>query len=50
MYEGEFVYETTPAEADRERIGLEMTGGGGDDAGETASSPPQSVATQESES
>ncbi|AEM59434.1 ABC transporter (plasmid) [Haloarcula hispanica N601] len=50
VYEGEFVYETTPAEADRERIGLEMTGGGGDDASETASSPPQSVATQESES
>ena len=28
IYEGEFVYETTPSEADRERIGLEMTGGG----------------------
>ncbi|WP_336338509.1 ABC transporter ATP-binding protein [Haloarcula brevis] len=34
VYEGEFVYETTPAEADRERIGLEMTGGGGDEGGE----------------
>ncbi|MFB6222132.1 MAG: ABC transporter ATP-binding protein [Haloarcula sp.] len=29
IYEGEFVYETTPAEADRERVGLEMTGGSG---------------------
>jgi ABC-type uncharacterized transport system ATPase subunit len=48
-YEGEFVYETTPAEADRERIGLEMTGGG-DGEDETVASPPQSVATQESES
>ncbi|WP_394351731.1 ABC transporter ATP-binding protein [Halovenus carboxidivorans] len=28
IYEGEFVYETTPEEADRDRIGLEMTGGG----------------------
>jgi len=28
IYEGEFVYETTPEEADRERVGLEMTGGG----------------------
>ncbi|WP_336328132.1 ABC transporter ATP-binding protein [Halovenus sp. HT40] len=28
IYEGEFVYETTPADADRDRIGLEMTGGG----------------------
>lgn len=27
IYEGEFVYETTPEEADRERVGLEMTGG-----------------------
>jgi len=27
MYEGEIVHETTPDEADRERIGLEMTGG-----------------------
>jgi len=27
IYEGEFVHETTPAEADRERLGLEMTGG-----------------------
>jgi ABC-type uncharacterized transport system ATPase subunit len=30
VYEGEFVYETTPAEANRERIGLEMTGGDDD--------------------
>jgi len=28
IYEGEIVYETTPAEADRRRIGLEMNGGG----------------------
>ncbi|WP_049897137.1 MULTISPECIES: ABC transporter ATP-binding protein [unclassified Haloferax] len=28
VYEGEVVYETTPEDADRERIGLEMTGGG----------------------
>jgi simple sugar transport system ATP-binding protein len=27
IYEGEFVYETTPDEADRRRIGLEMNGG-----------------------
>jgi len=27
IYEGEFVYETTPEEADRRRIGLEMNGG-----------------------
>jgi simple sugar transport system ATP-binding protein len=27
IYEGEFVYETTPEAADRDRIGLEMTGG-----------------------
>jgi simple sugar transport system ATP-binding protein len=31
IYEGEFVYETTPEEADRERVGLEMTGGRGED-------------------
>jgi simple sugar transport system ATP-binding protein len=29
IYEGELVYETTPEEADRERVGLEMTGGTG---------------------
>jgi simple sugar transport system ATP-binding protein len=29
LYEGEFVHETTPAAADRERVGLEMTGGEG---------------------
>ena len=28
IYEGEFVHETTPEEVDRERVGLEMTGGG----------------------
>jgi ABC-type uncharacterized transport system ATPase subunit len=32
IYEGEFVYETPTAEADRERVGLEMTGGGGTEA------------------
>jgi simple sugar transport system ATP-binding protein len=30
IYEGEIVYETTPEEADRERVGLEMTGGSGE--------------------
>ncbi|WP_321112615.1 ABC transporter ATP-binding protein [Halorussus salinisoli] len=29
IYEGEIVYETSPEEADRERVGLEMTGGTG---------------------
>jgi len=28
IYEGEFVHETTPETADRDRIGLEMNGGG----------------------
>jgi len=37
IYEGEFVYETTPEEADRERLGLEMTGGGARTAGSHAS-------------
>ena len=33
IYEGEFVHETTPEAADRDRIGLEMNGGGtGNDA------------------
>ncbi len=32
IYEGEFVHETTPEEADRERVGLEMTGGKGDES------------------
>jgi simple sugar transport system ATP-binding protein len=32
IYEGEIAYETTPAEADRERVGLEMTGGAADEA------------------
>ncbi|MFC7139070.1 ABC transporter ATP-binding protein [Halosimplex aquaticum] len=27
LYEGEFVHETTPEEADRERVGMRMTGG-----------------------
>ena len=27
LYEGTFVYETTPAAADRERLGIKMTGG-----------------------
>jgi len=39
VYEGEIVYETTPAEADRERVGLEMTGGTAPD-----SSEPEAVA------
>jgi len=39
IYEGEFVHETTPEEADREYVGLQMTGGGsdgGDERGEPA--------------
>jgi simple sugar transport system ATP-binding protein len=44
IYEGEFVYETTPEQADRDRIGLEMTGGGPAD---TASPTP--IATQDGE-
>ncbi len=43
IYEGEFVYETTPEAADRDRIGLEMTGGASTDAA-TAESP-QPIAT-----
>lgn len=39
MYEGEFVYETTPEDADRRRIGLEMNGG---DVGQQ--SPPIAAA------
>lgn len=37
LYEGEFVYETTPEAADRERLGIEMTGGRVDD--EPAAAP-----------
>jgi simple sugar transport system ATP-binding protein len=37
IYEGEFVYETTPDAADRRRLGLEMNGGEG-------ASQPESVA------
>jgi len=32
IYEGELVHETTPEEADREYVGLQMTGGTTDDA------------------
>ncbi|MBV0902782.1 ABC transporter ATP-binding protein [Haloarcula salina] len=49
VYEGEFVHETTPAEADRERIGLEMTGGSGDESASDPTASPAEV-TQESES
>jgi len=35
IYEGEFVYETTPEEADRERVGLAMTGGSAKEGPET---------------
>ena len=35
VYEGEIVYETTPEAADRERLGIEMTGGTVDDAAAT---------------
>jgi len=38
IYEGEIVYETTPAAADRERIGLEMNGGA-----ESESAQPEAV-------
>jgi simple sugar transport system ATP-binding protein len=41
IYEGEIVYETTPEEADRERVGLEMTGGSGQ---EEPASPPAGLA------
>ncbi|WP_436901866.1 ABC transporter ATP-binding protein [Halovenus halobia] len=41
IYEGEFVYETTAEEADRDRIGLEMTGGGA----EASPASPQPVAS-----
>lgn len=38
IYEGQLVHETTPEEASRERVGLEMTGGSaGSDPPETAS-------------
>jgi ABC-type uncharacterized transport system ATPase subunit len=48
IYEGEFVYETTPEEADRDRLGLEMTGGGNDESGDPTGSmerSPTPVAT-----
>ncbi|WP_340097726.1 ABC transporter ATP-binding protein [Salinibaculum salinum] len=49
IYEGEFVYETTPEEANRERLGLEMTGGGGE-ADDPEPAQKQRAASQESES
>ncbi|WP_459191078.1 ABC transporter ATP-binding protein [Halosimplex sp. J119] len=36
IYEGEIVHETTPEQADREQVGLEMTGGGEADRGGSA--------------
>ncbi len=36
IYEGEFVHETVPEEADRGRVGLEMTGGTGETTAETS--------------
>ena len=36
IYEGEFVHETVPEEADRGRVGLEMTGGSGEDGVEAS--------------
>jgi simple sugar transport system ATP-binding protein len=36
IYEGEIAYETTPAEADRERVGVEMRGGEGTLEGQTS--------------
>jgi simple sugar transport system ATP-binding protein len=44
IYEGEIAYETTPAEADREHVGLEMTGGEGTGGEPTADSADQAVA------
>ncbi|PSQ25467.1 ABC transporter ATP-binding protein [Halobacteriales archaeon QS_9_68_17] len=44
IYEGEIAYETTPTEADRKRVGLEMTGGEGTDGEPTADSADQAVA------
>ncbi len=41
IYEGELVYETVPEEADRERVGLEMTGG----STTTEEPTPREVAT-----
>jgi len=42
IYEGEFVYETTPDRADRDRIGLEMTGGQATgEPGKTGAEPEQ---------
>ncbi len=51
IYEGEFVHETTPEAADRDRIGLEMNGGGAgndtDDRPKRGSSrSPTPVATE----
>lgn len=48
IYEGEFVYETTPEEADRDRIGLEMTGGASTGAA-TAESPQPVPTAQDGE-
>lgn len=44
IYEGEIAYETTPTEADRKRVGLEMTGGEGTDGEPTADNADQAVA------
>jgi simple sugar transport system ATP-binding protein len=43
IYEGEIVHETVPEEADRERVGLEMTGGS---TGGEESAPPEVVANE----
>jgi len=43
IYEGELVHETVPEEADRERVGLEMTGGSTTDE----ESPPPEVVRSE---
>ncbi|TQQ83253.1 ABC transporter ATP-binding protein [Halonotius terrestris] len=44
IYEGEFVYETTPENADRERLGIEMTGGRVADEPADAVNSPEAVA------
>lgn len=40
MYEGEIVHETIPEEADRRRVGLEMTGGSGEKSATVSAQAP----------
>jgi simple sugar transport system ATP-binding protein len=46
LYEGEFVYETTPEAASRERLGLEMTGGRDGDTESATDTTDERVVTQ----